>query len=96
MREGTSGPMLTENSDGSITIVVVDYGVGFFGGGDWESTYRFDKKNAEQLFSALEEKYGGTHKEMLVAAFGETFKIPEFEMFCKEHGIEYSHTTWTS
>ena len=34
MRKGTSGLLLTENADGSLRVEYVDYGVGFFGGGD--------------------------------------------------------------
>lgn len=96
MRAGTSGLMLTENRDGSVRIEVVDYGVEEFGGEDWESWFDLDKTNAELLFSALSEQYDGTHKEMLLAAFGETLDIPTFTRFCKERNIRYEHMTWYS
>lgn len=95
MRAGTSGLMFTQNDDGSIRVEVVDYGVEEFGGRDWESWYDLNKDNADLLFSELKRLHSGDFEQMLIAQFGETFKTSEFEKFCKEHGIEYNHCTWS-
>lgn len=39
--------------------------------------------------------HSGDFKEMLIAEFGETFKTPEFEKFCNERNIVYTHDTWS-
>lgn len=95
MRAGTSGLLFTQQNDGSIRVEVVDYGVEEFGGRDWESWYEINKENAEKLYTELSKIHSGTFEEMLVLEFGETFKMPEFEKFCKEHNVEYSHMTWS-
>lgn len=95
MRVGTSGLLFTQNKDGSIRLEVIDYGVEEFGGRDWESCYELTKENAEILYSELKKLHRGEFREMLVAQFGETFETPDFEKFCKEHGIDYDHFTWS-
>lgn len=90
----TSGLMFTRNSDGSIRVEVVDYGEEYFGGHDWESWYDLDKTNAEKLYVELSKTHSGTFKEMLVSEFGERFNTPEFEKFCKERNVVFSHMTW--
>lgn len=96
MRLGTSGLLFTDNSDGSICVEVVDYNIAEFDGGDWESRYQLDKENAALLFAALSKQFVGSHKQMLIAAFGDNFDTLAFEKFCKSNNIKYSHTTWTS
>lgn len=95
MREGTSGFWLTEQ-DGMISIGYEDYGVSEFGGGDFEKTYYLDKENSEKFVLALKKVYQGSLKEMIEIAFGKNFNDPLFWGFCKEHGIEYTSSTWSS
>lgn len=94
MRKGTSGLMFTQNGDGGITLEVVDYGVEQFGGGEWESRYDLDSENAALLKSELEKTHTGTFAEMCKAEFGEGFNTLEFEGYCKERSIKYSHSSW--
>ena len=94
MREGTSGFWFTQ-TDGRISIGYADYGVSQFGGGDFEKTYYLDRENSEKLLNALQETYQGSPEEMIKAAFGKNFNDPLFWAFCKEHGIEYSSSTWS-
>lgn len=86
--------MFTQNDDGSVRLEVVDFGVSEFDGGDWECWYDLDKDNAQLLFNELSKLHKGSFQEMVIAQFGDTFAIPEFVKFCKEHNIEYSHGTW--
>ena len=95
MREGPSGFWLTTN-DGAISIGYVDFGVGEFGGLDFEKTYYMNKANSEKFINALKKKYSGTLEEMVEAAFGRGFRDPDFWQFCKDNDIEYSSSTWTS
>lgn len=95
MRADTSGLLFTQNKDGSIRVEVIDYEVEEFGGHDWESWYDLTKENADILYNELKKLHGGNFKEMLIAEFGKTFKTQEFENFCKEHNIVYSHMTWS-
>ena len=95
MRADTSGLLFTQNKDGSIRVEVIDYEVEEFGGHDWESWYDLTKENADILYNELRKLHSGDLKEMLIAEFGETFKTIEFEKFCNEHNIIYSHMTWS-
>lgn len=95
MRLGTSGLLFTKNKDKSIRVEVIDYGVEEFGGQDWESCYDLTKENAAILFNELKKLHNGSFEQMLIAEFGEGFRTFEFEKFCKEHGIHYSHYTWS-
>lgn len=94
MREGTSGFWVTKKG-GEISIGYEDYGVSEFGGGDFEKTYYLNKENSKKLIKALKKTYKGSLEEMIRAAFGENFKDPVFWEFCKEHGIEYTSSTWS-
>ena len=94
MREGTSG-FWTTQKDGKITIEYVDFGVSEFGGSDFEKTYCLDKENAEKFVAELQKQYEGTLDEMIESAFGKNFKDPFFWEFCRNHGIEYSSSTWS-
>lgn len=96
MREATSGLLFTKNRDGSIRVEAVDYGVAEFGGGEWESWYDLTKENAALLYAALKKLHRGTFRQKLIKQFGESFNMPQFEAFCKEHGITYEHMTWSS
>ncbi len=94
MRADTSGLLFTQNNDGSIRVEVVDYGVEEFGGHDWESCYELNKENAEKLYTELSKIHSGTLEVMLILEFGKGFNTFEFERFCNEHDVEYSHSTW--
>ena len=96
MNNGTSGFMLTERENGSITIEYVDYGVSEFGGCDYEKTYILNCENAEKFRSALQSTYNGSLEEMIEAAFGRKFSDRKFWDFCKENSITYSESSWTS
>ena len=95
MRESTSGFWLTENENG-VVIGYADYGVGMFGGGDFEKNYILDGENAEKLRAALANEYVGSLEEMIEAAFSRNFSDRKFWDFCKRNGIEYSTSTWSS
>ena len=94
MREGTSGFWVTKKG-GKIAIGYEDYGVSEFGGGDFEKTYYLDKENSKKFVKALKKEYRGSLEKMIEGAFGKGFSDPDFWDFCKEHGIEYSSSTWS-
>ena len=93
MREGTSG-FWVEKKNGKISIGYEDYGVSEFGGGDFEKTYYLDEENSKKLVTALKKEYKGSLENMIESAFGRNFCDPDFWSFCKEHGIEYTSSTW--
>ena len=95
MRESTSGFWL-EEKDGQISIGYTDFCVSEFGGSDFEKTYYLDKENSIKFVSALKNKYKGTLKQMITYAFTKNFNDQKFWDFCKENGIEYTSSTWTS
>lgn len=95
MREGTSGFWVKEK-DNKISIGYEDYGVSQFGGGDFEKTYHLDEENSKKFVSELQKEYQGSLEEMIEAAFGREFSDRKFWDFCKNRGIEYSSSTWSS
>lgn len=96
-RKGTSGLLLTENEDGSLRVEYVDYGVGMFGGGDYEVWYTVEKEDADKLRAYLNEKYqGGTLKEKMKKEFGNDLSETKFNALCKELGVEITRNSWTS
>ena len=90
----TSGLLFTQLESGGVMLEIVDYNVGFFGGGDYERRYNIDKENEEKLETCLKLKHSGSLEEMLIKEFGKEFDILEFQKFCKENNIEYSVYTW--
>lgn len=96
-RKGTSGLLLTENKDGSLRLEYVDYGVGFFGGGDYEVWYEVDKQDADKLRAYFTEKYGaGDLKTQMKKEFGENLSEPLFHKLCNELGVYAKRNAWTS
>lgn len=96
MREDSSGLLLTEYDSGSIRVEVVDYGIYEYGGGDMEMWYEIDSENAKKLKNALKGKHSGSFEEILIAEFGKTFNMPDFQKFCNENDVKYRFQTWTS
>lgn len=96
MRKGTSGFALTEKESGAIVIEYVDFVVSEFGGSDYERSYYLDGENAAKLKSTLSLLHEGSLEEMIEAEFGRTFNDKRFWDFCREHGIAYSSSSWTS
>ena len=94
MREGTSGFWVEKKKD-CLSIGYADYGVSEFGGGDFEKTYYLDRENSKKLVAALKRDYKGSLADRIEAAFGKTFRDPDFSEFCKKNGIEYSTSTWS-
>ena len=94
MREGTSG-FWVEVKNNKISIGYEDYGVSRFGGGDFEKTYYLDEDNSKKFVSELQKEYSGSLEKMIEAAFGRGFSDPKFCDFCRNHGIEYSSSTWS-
>lgn len=90
----TSGLLFTQLDSGGVILEIVDYNVGFFGGGDYERRYYLNKENAEKLKVCLEVKHSGTLEEMLIKEFGKEFHLLEFQTFCKENDIKYTVDTW--
>lgn len=91
----TSGILLEEKADGSIQVGYVDYNVGFFGGGDYESFYNLDKDNAERLRTYLRELGFFDLRKGLTAVVGENFNDKKFQDCCKEANVQYQHTSWS-
>lgn len=90
----TSGLLYTKNADGSMRVEYVDYGVGAFGGGDFESIYELDKQNADKPGAYIRALGYSDMKAGLKAVFSEKFSDNKFYAVCKEQGIEYEHYTW--
>lgn len=91
----SSGILLTENGDGSIVVGYVDYNVGFFGGGDYESFYTLDGENAKKLRAYFENAGYATLKEGLTARLGKNFNDGEFVKLCGGLNIIYKHNSWS-
>ena len=90
----TSGILLEEYADGSISVGYVDYGVEFFGGDDFESFYKLNKENADKL-KAYINRLGFTDLlKGLTAVVGERFSDKKFRDCCAVAGAEYEHITW--
>ncbi len=97
MRKGTSGLLLTENADGSLRVEYVDYGVGFFGGGDYEVWYTIDTENAQKLRDYLSQKRAkGTLQEQMKAEFGKNLSEKKFQGVCRRLGVELERNSWVS
>lgn len=96
MRKGTSGLLLYESRDGGMEIGYCDYGVGFFGGGDYDVTYRIDKENANKLREHFGGKKGKRLKEKMIAEFGENLSEEKLLKALKELGVEYIRDSWVS
>ena len=90
----TSGLLFTELDSGGVMLEIVDYNVGFFGGGDYERRYYINKADAEKLEACLKLKHSGSLEEMLIKEFTKEFRIRDFQAFCKENNIKYTVDTW--
>ena len=95
MREGTSGFWLSQ-TENELQIGYEDYGVGMFGGGDYEKTYIMDAANAKKFETALRKKYSGTLEAMVEEAFTRNFNDRAFATFCKKHRVQYETSSWIS
>lgn len=96
-RKSTSGLLLTENKDGSLRLEYVDYGVNFFGGGDYEVWYEVDKADADKLRAYFLQKYGeGDLKAQMKEAFGENLSETAFHKLCEELGVYAKRNSWVS
>ena len=91
----TSGILLNEMDDGSISVGYVDYNVEFFGGRDYESFYRLDKENADKLRAYLKGKGYRDLKEGLIIEVGKNFSDSKFCELCKKENIVYQYTSWS-
>ena len=96
MREDTSGLLLYEKEDGGIELGYCDYGVGEFGGGDYDVTYQLDKANADKLRAYFSKKKGGSLKEKMVAEFGKNLSEEKLRKALKKLGVEYLRDSWIS
>lgn len=94
MKDNSSGLLFTQNEDGSVEIGVVDYGVEFFGGNDYECFFSLDKENAQNLLNALLNSPGGGLEEKLILKFGKHFDITSFEKLLNAEKIKYNKNTW--
>ena len=96
-RKGTSELLLTENTDGSLRVEYVDYGVSMFGGGDYEVWYTIEKESADKLREYLHKRYGaGKLEEQLKKEFGKDLSEKKFRKICDKLGVEMERNSWTS
>lgn len=95
MRQGTSGVWVADTKN-KIQIGYEDYGVGMFGGGDFECTYTLTDENAKKFREQISKIHNGSLEQAVRAVFGENFSDSLFVEFCKKNDIEYSKSTWTS
>lgn len=96
MKENTSGILTAENADGSLVLGYIDYGVEFFGGGDYEVTIALDADNAKLLKASLADIPGESLKEKLEKVFTAKFDENKFERFCGRNGIVFRRSSWVS
>ncbi len=92
-RRGTSGMIFELNNDGTLRVGYEDYGVDFFGGGDFECYYTFERDCVDKLCVALGTDRDGLEKT-LGEFVGEDFDSPRLEKLCKDNDITYSRMTY--
>ncbi len=82
------------HADGTLRVGYEDYGVEFFGGGDFECYYDFDKESVDALCAALST--GRKKLEKALGDFvGDDFDSSKFEKLCKDNDITYSRMTYS-
>lgn len=87
---------LSRNIDGTATLGVEDYDVGFFDGADYEMTYKMDAENLKKFEAILSQTHEGTLEEMIEEEFGIHLNKKNIREWFEDNGIEFEYFSWMS